>query len=86
MGSGIPSGIHFESEENAPHKVSIHTYTYIKVLLTNSEDPVYGVCEILTDITERIKAGSECGTFALKASRDLQSSLRKISQFGNLLK
>ena len=52
------SGIHFESAENAPHKVSTHTYIYIKVQLTNSEDPVYGICGILTDITERIKAES----------------------------
>ena len=80
------SGIHFESAENAPHKVSTHTYIYIKVQLTNSEDPVYGICGILTDITERIKAESECETFASKASRDLQSSLRKVSLFENLLK
>ena len=52
------SGIHFESAENAPHKVSTHTYIYIKVQLTNSEDPVYGIFGILTDITERIKAES----------------------------
>ena len=82
----MESGKHFEGEEKAPHKDGLHTYISIKVPLRNSEDVVYGVCGIPTDITERKKTESEFENFVSIASHDLQAPLRKISLPGDRLK
>ena len=42
-----------EFEEIAPHKDGLHTYISIKFPLSTSDNKIYGVCGISTDITER---------------------------------
>ena len=49
----LKAKVPMEFEEIAPHKDGLHTYISIKFPLSASDNKIYGVCGISTDITER---------------------------------
>lgn len=49
----------FEGEEIAPNEDGLHTYLSVKVPLFDSNNVVYGLCGISTDITDRKKMEKE---------------------------
>ena len=55
----LETGQPLESEEHAPQKDGMHTYSSVKFPLYDENEKIYAVCGISTDITERVKMENE---------------------------